>query len=174
VTAKDIIGPKANLRDSMHHISDHGICGRGILLDYRSYAESQGTSYDPFTRHEIPFSELVACGKAQGIDIRPAAQGGDVHVGDMLFIRSGFVERYHGASAEERKTAAQREAKRGKDNEQRWAGVQQSEEMLDWLHDCYFATVGGDAPAFEAYPALGGESWLARGERWVIREEIDC
>lgn len=24
--------------------------------------------------------------------------------------------------------------------------------MLDWLHDCYFATVGGDAPAFEAWP----------------------
>ena len=25
--------------------------------------------------------------------------------------------------------------------------------MLDWLHDCYFAAVAGDAPAFEAWPS---------------------
>ena len=166
VKAADIVGPKANLRNSVHYISDHGITGRGILLDYRTYAKSQGTEYDPFTRHEITYAELVACGKAQGIDIRPAAQGGDVQIGDMLFIRSGFVEKYYGASQEEREKAARRENKRGPDNEQRWAGLQQSEEMLDWLHDCYFATVGGDAPAFEAYPALGGKETFNDMNYW--------
>lgn len=30
--------------------------------------------------------------------------------------------------------------------------------MIDWLHDCYFAAVGGDAPAFEKWPT--SESWL--------------
>lgn len=24
--------------------------------------------------------------------------------------------------------------------------------MIDWLHDCYFATVAGDSPTFEAWP----------------------
>jgi hypothetical protein len=24
--------------------------------------------------------------------------------------------------------------------------------MLDWLHDCYFAAVAGDAPSFESWP----------------------
>jgi hypothetical protein len=30
--------------------------------------------------------------------------------------------------------------------------VSQEEKVLDWLHDCYFAAVAGDAPAFEAWP----------------------
>lgn len=30
--------------------------------------------------------------------------------------------------------------------------------MVGWvrLHDCYFAAVAGDAPAFEAWPSKGG------------------
>lgn len=28
--------------------------------------------------------------------------------------------------------------------------------MLTWLHDCYFSAVGGDAPAFEAWPTQKG------------------
>ena len=31
--------------------------------------------------------------------------------------------------------------------------MEQSEEVLDWLHDCYFAAVAGDAPSFEAWPS---------------------
>jgi hypothetical protein len=45
VRGKDIEGPDANLRDSIHHWADHGIAGRGILLDYRSYAKSKGIHY---------------------------------------------------------------------------------------------------------------------------------
>lgn len=41
----------------------------------------------------------------------------------------------------------------GKDDGQRWAGVKQEEAMIDWLHDCYFAAVAGDAPSFEAWPS---------------------
>lgn len=29
--------------------------------------------------------------------------------------------------------------------------------MLDWLHDCYFAAVGGDSPSFEAWPSNRGK-----------------
>ena len=32
------------------------------------------------------------------------------------------------------------------------AGVSQEQKILDWLHDSYFASVAGDAPAFEAWP----------------------
>lgn len=34
--------------------------------------------------------------------------------------------------------------------------MEQSEEMLDWLHDCWFAAVAGDAPTFEAWPSEAG------------------
>ena len=34
----------------------------------------------------------------------------------------------------------------------KFVGVEQSDEMVDFLHDNYFAAVAGDAPAFEAWP----------------------
>lgn len=97
--------------------------------------------------------ELYQCGKDQGIDIRPAAQGGDIKIGDMLFVRSGFIEAYHSKSPDERNALAVRPHEFGINDGQRWAGLSQEERMIDWLHDCYFATVAGDAPAFEAWPS---------------------
>lgn len=108
---------------------------------------------DPFDYHTISYSELEAAGKSQGIDIRPASKGGDIQVGDLLFIRSGFVSAYRSKSPEARATAALRPHSLGPDDGQRWAGVKQEEAMLDWLHDSYFSAVAGDAPAFEAWPS---------------------
>lgn len=150
---EDIEGDKANQHKcSMHHWSNHGIAGRGVLIDYRSYAERHGKLYDAYSTYSISYPELVACGKEQGIDIRPEAQGGDIKVGDILFIRSGWVQAYYARTPEERTKLALREHGLGPDDGQRYAGVEQSEDMLDWLHDCYFAAVAGDAPAFESWP----------------------
>lgn len=44
----------------------------------------------------------------------------------------------------------------GRDDPSRYAGIAQEEKVLDWLHDCYFAAVSGDAPAFEAWPSHEG------------------
>lgn len=152
----DIIGPKANNKCSIHHWAEHGIAGRGILLDYRGYAHRKGIVYDPYEYYPISYEELYHCGKDQGIDIRPAAQGGDVKIGDMLFVRSGFVEAYHSKSPTERNALALRPHVHGKDDGQRWAGLSQEERVIDWLHDCYFSTVAGDAPSFEAWPTHEG------------------
>ncbi|CAI6328896.1 unnamed protein product [Periconia digitata] len=146
----DIVGPSANNKCSIHHWAEHGIAGRGILLDYRSYAHKKGIAYDPFDYYPISFEELYQCGKDQGIDIRPAAQGGDIRIGDMLFIRSGWKEAYDSKTPEVRAEAALRHGE-GMEG-QRWAGVSQEERMIDWLHDCYFAAVAGDSPTFEAWP----------------------
>ena len=108
---------------------------------------------DPYEYHTISLAELRACGKAQGIDIRPASQGGDIQIGDMLFIRSGFISTYYTKSPDARAAAALRPHTGGKDDGQRWAGIKQEDAMIDWLHDCYFAAVAGDAPSFEAWPS---------------------
>lgn len=154
----DIVGPDANLKDSIHHWSVHGgLVGRGILLDYRAYADKKGIQYDSFIDHRIPYEELYLCGKDQGIDIRPEAQGGHVKIGDILFIRSGFVNQYHQTKSEDWKPIAVRPHDIGENDQQKWAGVAQEEKMLDWLHDCYFAAVAGDSPSFEAWPSNRGE-----------------
>lgn len=148
-----MIGPKANMKCSIHHWAEHGIVGRGILIDYRGYAHKKGINYDPYEYYPISFEELYHCGKDQGIDIRPAAQGGDIKIGDILFVRTGFVEAYYSKTPEERSKMALRPHALGKDDGQRYAGLSQEQRILDWLHDCYFAAVAGDAPAFEAWPS---------------------
>lgn len=79
----------------------------------------------------------------------------------MLFIRSGWKEAYDSKSPEDNSKIALRHGS-GKDGEDglRYAGVSQEQKILDWLHDSYFATVGGDAPAFEAWPTHEGEFFL--------------
>lgn len=149
----DVVGPSANHKCSIHHWAEHGIAGRGILLDYRGYAEAKGIQYDPFDYYPISYEELYHCGKHQGLDIRPAAQGGDIKIGDILFVRAGWTQQFHLKSREERaKLATRVHGVEGVPDGQRYAGLAQEEKILDWLHDSYFAAVAGDAPAFEAWP----------------------
>ncbi|KAJ5658342.1 uncharacterized protein N7484_001991 [Penicillium longicatenatum] len=146
-TGKDITGPNANNNCSIDHWANHGVAGRGILLDYRHYAQTHNKPYDPYTTHAITFAELTACAKFQNIDLRPESQGGDIRIGDFLLIRSGFVERYHELSPEVRLAAAARSH-----DDISFAGVAREPAMRTWLHDCYFAGVMGDSPTFEAWP----------------------
>ncbi|KAI4212962.1 MAG: hypothetical protein LQ351_004306 [Letrouitia transgressa] len=157
-TASDITGPNANKKCSIHYLAEHGIAGRGVLLDYKTYANKKGIQYSSFTDHRIPYEELYLCGQDQGLDIRPEAQGGDIKVGDLLFIRTGFVEAYYNLkSSEEWAKVALRPHEIGPNDDQKWAGVAQEEAIIDWLHDCYFAAVAGDAPAFETWPTNKGK-----------------
>jgi hypothetical protein len=114
---------------------------------------TKGIPFNPCEADRISYAELETCARDQGIDIRPRAHGGDIQVGDMLFVRSGFLESYYSKSAEERAKLALRPHVFGPDDGQRWAGVRQEEPMMDWLHDCYFAAVAGDSPTFEAWPS---------------------
>ena len=66
------------------------------------------------------------------------------------------MEAYYAKPGDERAALAKRPHVHGPDDGQRWAGVAQEEEMIDWLHDGYFAAVAGDAPSFEAWPTDKG------------------
>lgn len=54
VKGTDISGPDANLKDSIHHWANHGIAGRGILLDYRGYARKRGIEYGMYMAVVMP------------------------------------------------------------------------------------------------------------------------
>ncbi|KAJ6120548.1 cyclase [Penicillium sp. IBT 18751x] len=149
-SSTDFVGDASNLRCSIHHWASHGIAGRGILLDYRHYALTHNKSYDPYTPLEITFSELEACAKYQKLNLLPQSQGGDIRIGDILLVRSGFVEKYHAQSPAERYATATRSHENLD-----FAGLSREEEMREWLHDCYFAGVAGDSPTFEAWPVQG-------------------
>lgn len=150
-TGAEIEDPKC-MKCSVHHWAEHGIASRAVLIDYWTYAKENGKTYDVFSHHSITWDELNAAAKSQGLDIRPAAQGGDIQIGDILMIRSGWVETYYTKSEDEIRALGHRKSELGPGNETVFAGIAQEEKMLDWLHDCYFAAVAGDAPAMEAWP----------------------
>ncbi|KAK8212562.1 hypothetical protein IWZ01DRAFT_502487 [Phyllosticta capitalensis] len=160
---EDIVGPNANHKCSVHYLAEHGIAGRGILIDYLSYVKKNGIEFDPYDHYEISYEDLERCGKDQGIDIRPASKGGDIKIGDIVFIRTGFIEAYYQKPRDERIALARRHSDLSAESGQRWAGLKQEPAMLDWLHDCYFAAVAGDAPSFEAWPTQYG---------WYLHEHI--
>lgn len=112
--------------------------GRGVLIDYWDHV---GKNYDPVTTHRIPLSDIHAI--AQKHDIK-------FQYGDILFIRSGFVENYGGLDKAQRAHLGTL-----KIPEHTYVGVEQTEDMLDFLHDNYFSAVVGDAPAFESWPRQG-------------------
>lgn len=106
-----------------------------MLIDYWSYAKK---SYDPFTSHPISLSELLACAKAQQVEFQ---------YGDVLIIRSGWIDTYNNMSDKDREALGT-----VKNYAHEFVGVEQSEEMVDFLHDNYFSAVAGDTPAFECWP----------------------
>lgn len=63
-------------------------------------------------------------------------------------VRSGFVDNYNNLSEDKRVAMSKIDPYK-----QLYVGVEVSEEMVDFLHDNYFAAVVGDAPAFESWPS---------------------
>jgi hypothetical protein len=81
--------------------ADHGICGRGVLLDVVSYYTKKGgpLPYDPWTTYALTVPVLEAVAKAQGVEFR---------TGDILMIRVGFIQKYGRVSQSDRDALQQK------------------------------------------------------------------
>lgn len=127
---------KKDLRNGLENVNDRGgVCGRGVLLDWVAYAERHGIAYNPISRQEIPITDLEACAKEQGVQFQ---------VGDILFVRSGFVKWHNNATDEERKA--------GTKDASNYIGVKADQESFKWHWNNHFAAVVGDTVAWEAWP----------------------
>ncbi|KAI1392483.1 uncharacterized protein F4822DRAFT_425689 [Hypoxylon trugodes] len=152
-TGADVVGDKATTKCGIQAWAARGIAGRGLLLDFARYAEANNIKPDYYDNFKISYGDLVKVAQAQEIDLRPARQGGDIQIGDILVIRSGFTKNANSLTEEQRAKHHLQAHKFGPDDGQRYIGVEQSEEMADFLHDSYFSAVAGDQPAFEAWPS---------------------
>ena len=106
-----------------------------MLIDIWSHLNK---SYDPFTTYRITLKDIKDCAKAQGVEFQ---------YGDILIIRSGWIDAYLQLSQEKREAL-------GKvvNFAHEFVGVEQTEDMVDFLHDNYFSAVAGCQPGFEAWP----------------------
>ena len=122
-----------------------GIVGRGVLLDVYSWAQTRN-SYDPFTQHPITATDLKACAESQGITFE---------TGDILLIRTGWLERHKSLTKEEKQDRSTWEL-----TQHQYAGLEASEDMKDFLHDSYFAAAAADNPSLEVWPPESLEASL--------------
>jgi len=120
---------------TLNHWHDRGgLVGRGVLLDYRAYAEAKGIKYDCFDSHAISVQDLEAIAKHQGTTFK---------FGDVLIVRSGYTEDLGAASGDQQdKLLGTGKA----------IGIEGTVEAAKWFWNHHFAAVAGDAIAFEAMP----------------------
>ncbi|KZT11175.1 uncharacterized protein LAESUDRAFT_754863 [Laetiporus sulphureus 93-53] len=128
------------IKYGIHNWAQHGICGRGVLLDIVRYYTASGDAlpYDPWSTYGLSVDVLQDCAKRQGVTFRP---------GDILILRVGFIRKFLAVTQEER------DALGGKS--ETLAGIEQSEGMKRFLWDNHFAAIASDQPAIERWPAEG-------------------
>ncbi|KAF5704090.1 cyclase [Fusarium mundagurra] len=138
VTQDEISGSNSNTKIGIQNLSKRGIVGRGVLLDWATYADNMRISTkSPFDCFEIPLSQLKAVAEQQGTTFRS---------GDILFIRTGWLKAYRSLSREEQAALPHRKARTS-------CGVEASEEMMQWHWENQFAAVASDTVAYEAWPS---------------------
>lgn len=116
-----------------------GIVGRGVLLDYVGYLEAKGLEVPEPTRfHNITVAELDKVAEYQGVKWK---------VGDILFVRSGFVRWYNSASNDER-------VKKVSGEDASFIGLKTDDTSRAWLWNHHFSAVAGDTLAFEGQKIL--------------------
>jgi hypothetical protein len=113
-----------------------GIAGRGVLVDFPRFAAAHRLEFSPGGSEHISADGLQAAADWQGVRFQ---------TGDILLVRTGWIEWYGGLNEAERVELAQ-------PGRLRAAGLIQSEESLRFLWDNHFAAAASDNPSFEAYP----------------------
>jgi hypothetical protein len=132
--------PDADLQPlGIHHWAERGIIGRGVLVDLAGLRV--GTGYDPFSRVAFTPDDIRAALDAQGSALR---------YGDILCVRTGWVDKYLTLDENARRELA---ATMADVSGHPSAGLAGSEEMSRFLWDCGAAALPCDNPSVEVVPA---------------------
>ncbi|KAH7363680.1 hypothetical protein BKA66DRAFT_561777 [Pyrenochaeta sp. MPI-SDFR-AT-0127] len=142
-----------------------GIVGRGVLLDYASWATEKCIELKPFESFQIPLTEIQQLMEEQQITFQP---------GDILFLRVGFTAAFNELTEEGQIALSKRPTAN-------FSGIESTEETLKFLWNNQFAAVVSDSPSFERSPPIGPHAdsrfilheWLLAGWGMPIGEMFD-
>ncbi|KAJ8115966.1 hypothetical protein OPT61_g2501 [Boeremia exigua] len=118
------------------------LTSRGVLLDVFNWAQT----YDSFTDHHITASDLKSCAESQGAAFQ---------TGDILLIRTGWLERYNGLTLEQKQERSTWDIM-----QHRYAGLEASGDMKNFLHNSYFAAAATDSASLEIWSPTNSEASL--------------
>lgn len=108
--------------------------GRGVLIDYVSWAEKKGIKYTTFSGHHIKLSDILEIAEECNITFKR---------GDILLVRIGLTKEWENDMDVEAKKAY------AATQSPEHAGVEGNMDMLKWVWNTGFAAIGGDAISWE-------------------------
>jgi kynurenine formamidase len=170
-TESDFHGREGTL-NGIEHWARKGIVGRGVLLDVARHFEATGHPIDGSVTVEFTPQDLEEVREAQRVEFE---------VGDILILRTGWMNWYENASSDVKDGLAADSI-----NRLTTPGLIGSEGMAEWLWNHHFAALAADNTAVEAWPhKLEVDSYLhfrlipllglALGEMWSVEElAADC
>ncbi|MDQ0000604.1 cyclase family protein [Pseudarthrobacter sulfonivorans] len=124
----------------IHRYAEHGVAGRGVLLDVGRYLEHSGDPIDYTQARSIPARVLDETARHQGVNIEP---------GDILLLRFGWLGH--------RMNQMRQDAQTGKDTLSDTplvsVGLEQSHDTAEWFWDHRVALAAADNVALEVWPA---------------------
>lgn len=124
-----------------------GIISRGVLLDVPRLRAARGLPYDALAGEEITAEELRAVADAQGVEVVP---------GDVVCVRTGWLESWRALPPDRRTRAASGE------DDLVYAGLSGAENVAALLWDWHVAAVTCDNPSVEARPGDPAQGSLHR------------
>lgn len=156
----------------MEKFAEHGIVGRGVLIDLPRYMEGRGTPVDAEQKFEVDGELLEAIAAAEHVELRP---------GDILMLRTGWLAWYLSLDQDGRESLA------GKVGEGALPqpGLDAHRETAAWLWDHQIALAAADNVALEALPVDTAAGFQHRrlipllglpiGEFWFLEDlAADC
>lgn len=108
-----------------------GLATRGVLIDYKAYADKKNIKYSPLSAHKITIAEIEDIARDQGIIFEQ---------GDVFLLRTGYVEAIQAATQEEIPQMLT-----SPDN----VGVEDTIDAVRWFWNQHFSAVVGDNLGFE-------------------------
>jgi kynurenine formamidase len=111
-----------------------GIVGRGVLLDVARHFAALDRPFDPLTDTEITAQDLEDTAARQGVEVRQ---------GDILCIRTGWIDAYRPATLARRTALGETPT---------FAGLRADEATARRLWDWHVAALATDNPAVEVVP----------------------
>ncbi|MGY2083746.1 cyclase family protein [Blastococcus sp. SYSU DS0539] len=159
-------------RNGIEAWAQRGIAGRGVLLDVSRTLAAAGRPLDPGSSTPLTVADLELTRSEAGIEFRP---------GDVVLIRTGFVEWYQ----RQDQTARIAMSRPGGLTA---AGIEHTEAMARYVWDSGAAAFASDAPGLEVWPpdprpeaapfgylhrVLIGQFGLAVGELWWLADLAD-
>lgn len=159
-------GPGAKL--GIDQWARRAVVGRGVLVDLLAYATDAGIEYDPMAAHAFSVADVEAALDRQALA---------VETGDVLLLRTGWMERFLAGTREERARWIAWETMQA-------AGLEASPAMAEYLWNSHVAAVASDTvgvevmspqPGFELHLQLLPLLGIPLGEFWVLHElAADC